>query len=128
MPFTYARTFTFVTSHCPLFIYTIWQSTALNACSKDVTANVNKKVLLRENARGLPPAAYPVRDLSYLGDGGGGYPILVLAGGGGYQVLVLTGVPTFTQFGQINTCRNGTFPHPSDEGSNNGSNILHCCP
>ena len=39
--------------------------------------HLNKKVLLRENARGVPTAAYPVHGWSCpVGGGGGGIPVL----------------------------------------------------
>ena len=60
---------------------------------------VNKKVLLRENERGIPPVLYPVHGMScwrervslsgsWLG-GEGGTPILVLAGVGEEGTLAL---------------------------------------
>ena len=42
---------------------------------------LNKKVLLRENARGISPVPYPFNDMSCLG-WGWDYPVLVLAKGG----------------------------------------------
>ena len=59
--------------------------------SFELKSKGHKKVLLRENGRGVPPAPYPVLDISARGGGqGGGYYILVLAGEKGRGAM---GVP-----------------------------------
>ena len=49
-------------------------------------STLHKKILLSENARGMPATPYPVRGVSC--QEGWSTPVLVLAGGRGYPILV----------------------------------------
>ena len=105
----------------------------------------NKKVLLRENTRGIPTAEYPVHGFSARGEGAGGRrmcPNLGRAGGGGEMVrrsqswssrkrggwgVDYTALVSHTLLlvdKQTHGCENITSTYPSDAVGNEASTIL----